>query len=158
MSRPSVLSVRDRATWSEPARPCLPTRLIVCRGTPSRLLFPRKKSIRSFNLQPLRRFSLAFRSTPVCKSELHSSADSSVESVGTQHKRTTVDDAVLIQGKLVLGFRRAFEVTKSNLQNFLLKLGCAGFGWTSCDQEGCYNHIRSKVPELKVCIVWKVAL
>ena len=158
MSRSSVLSVRARAAWSEPARPCLPTRLIVCRGTNSRLLSPGKNSIRSFRLQPLWPSRLPVRSTPSCTSELHSSADSSVESVGTQHKRTTVDDAVLIQGRFVLRFRWAIEVTANNLQNFSIRLGCAGFAWTSCDQEGWYDQIRLKLPELKVCNVRKAAL
>lgn len=103
MSRPSVLSVRVRAAWLQPARPCLPTHLIVRRGTLSRLRSPREYGIGGSGLQPPRRSSLAVRSTSSCTPELHSSADSSVEE--TQHKRTTVDDAVLIQGRVMPGFR-----------------------------------------------------
>lgn len=91
-----MLTLHTGAAWSDPAKTYLPARLVINRATLCRVRSRRRYSFAKPRLQPLRRPS------PFRSATLHSNADSCVDSVGTQHIRTTVDDAVLIQGKFVV--------------------------------------------------------
>lgn len=112
-TRLSVLSLHTGA-WNKPATPGLPTRLTVNRTLFSCVRSLRRSRFGKLRLQPLRRPSSAFRSATSAGEQA-----TSEESAGTHHTRTTVDDAVLIQGMFCVPTSRA-EIGTSSLHPKLL--------------------------------------
>lgn len=141
------LSLRERAAWIQPARACLPANTAAQRTKPQRFGWLRRQSVGSAFRRPFWRRNCCQRSTTLAT--LQAPAEPGLESLEDPHKRTAVDNSILIQGKQCV-----FDLTACKLHSCLTKettsSSATGFGWTSCDQQDWYDQVKLKVPDLKV--------